>query len=439
MEHGFTKFQPQTWYEGLEYAGNTSINPFFYGTYLAETKPGEPVTRTKKQAFQADAVGVVHQLVPSHFEKMHTFRLEWQPGKGGRLDWFTKGYKKHNENGTYYETGDGMGKDWVPVFSIKDEVLNKTMGSQIPIEPTYLIMNTAVSSTWGFPYDVPDWCTKCYDCDDPTCSCAFYPGFCQVLRKGDVSMKIDSIRVYQSRDPTAHVGGNHSVGCDPPEYPTKEWIKGHEYRYMRNPPFSYDDLHPLRSVQRGGGECKVDNDCGASIQHVNLTQTYETSLEGGTDGPISADDSARTHSDKHHRRAASLQSEGMGRCVAASSMPAMLSMVANRPARVCLCNPGYTGPHCHAQAHFDDNPSAEAVKNERSPFLHFVEFQFPPVLLALVCVIITAVLVLLVQNVKEKKREITETPKVMSRPKFVANNSTTAGENHSLIITGTSV
>jgi len=440
LEHGFTKFQAETWYEGLEYAGNTSINPFFYGTYLAATKPGEPVTRTKKQAFQADAVGVVHQLVPSHFKKMHTIRLEWQPGPGGRLDWYTKGYKKHNENGTYYETGDGEGKDWVPVFSLKDEVLNKTMGSQIPIEPTYLIMNTAVSSTWGFPYDVPDWCTKCYDCDDPTCSCAFHAGFCQVMRQGDVSMKIDSIRVYQSRDPSAHVGANHTVGCDPPEYPTREWIMGHEYRYMRNPPFSYDDTHPLRNVQRGGGACKVDNDCGAHIRHENLTETYKASLEGAPDGPISVDAST-TQSDNKHRRTKDADKEseapaGMGRCMDSSAVPAMFSMGSGRSARVCVCNPGYTGPHCHAQAYFDNNPSAEKEKSNRSPFRHVAIFDFPPILLILICVIISAFLVAMVQNVHRNKEEISWLESTL-RTKVLINNG--AGENQRLIITENSL
>ena len=400
------------------------------------------MTRTKKQAFQADAIGVVHQLVPSHFQSMHTIRLEWQPGPGGRLDWYTKGYKRHNENGTYYETGDGEGKDWVPVFSIKDAVLNKTMGSQIPIEPTYLIMNTAVSSTWGFPYDVPEWCNKCYDCDDPTCACAFYPGFCPVMRKGDVAMKIDSIRVYQSRDPSAHVGANHTVGCDPPEYPTSEWIRGHEYRYMRNPPFVNEDIHPLRAVQNGGGECKIDDDCGASIHHVNLTEAYEASLQGGTDGSISVDstthETTTSSSSSGSRKTESRKLIGMGRCVAASSMPPMISKASNRPARVCICNPGYTGPHCHAQDHFGTEPSAESLKLARNPFLHYADFDFPPLLLILICTMITVLLIILMQNVQSKNQSLKETS-MLSRPKFVASNSGYAGERQALIITGTSV
>ena len=36
---------------GLEVKGNTSINPFFYSTYLGETATEEDVTRTKHKVF----------------------------------------------------------------------------------------------------------------------------------------------------------------------------------------------------------------------------------------------------------------------------------------------------------------------------------------------------------------------------------------------------
>lgn len=171
-----TGYVPEVWYDGLEMYGNTSINPYFYGTYLGETSKGEPVQRNKNQAFQADAVGSMHQVTDSHFRKMHSFRMEWQPGDGGRLDWFTKAYKA---NGTMDDSveGDGNGEEWVKVYTLKDESLKNLTGAKIPIEPTYLILNTAISSTWGFPYQVPDWCPKCYDCNDPKCACSFNPGF----------------------------------------------------------------------------------------------------------------------------------------------------------------------------------------------------------------------------------------------------------------------
>lgn len=361
-ESGHTQYLANTWYEHLEMHGNTSINPFFYGTYLGKTKPGEPVTRTESESFQADAVGVAHQLTAAHFKKLHTFRIEWQPGPGGRIDWYSRA---HRINSTLTIEGDGLGQDWLHIYGIKDRSLKELMGSQIPIEPSYLIFNTAVSSTWGFPFDVPETCKKCYDCDDPKCQCAFSPGFCQMMRETDVAMYIDSVRVYQSRDPSAHVGANHTVGCDPIEYPTKEWIKGHRYQYMRNAPFSFDDKGiPLKKVQTGGGRCKTDDDCGANISTANLTEVDDVD--------------SRRHLESETK---SEPVEGRGKCVSKAEFSSPLFSVSPGATKVCKCNPGYTGPNCLAQKHVDDSDSAYKEKMKKSIFNEVPRFYMAPSLI----------------------------------------------------------
>jgi len=390
--------------------GNTSINPFFYGTYLAETKPNEPVTRTKEQAFQADAVGVVHQITPDHFKKPHTFRLEWQPGPGGRLDWFTKGYRV---NATSMMVGDGKGAEWIHAFSLKEKMLSDLTGSQIPIEPSYLIMNTAVSSTWGFPYDTPDWCPNCYDCNDPTCACSFYPGFCPML-ENRVSMYIDSIRVYQTSNHSVHVGEPHTLGCDPPDYPTKEWIDGHTYRYMRNPPFSYQDKKPLRPVQRGGGACDSDSDCGAHVHNPNLTGIYEESVTTG-------------------RRIESSGNSSKGRGVCTLGLKkGMFSTVV--PGYVCSCRKGFTGPHCLALDHHDHFPSAHEIRSRESPFRRIEQFEIPTFFLAAVVLMIAMFFSFMVARVLEEKR--TRAPKSETE-KWKRPVLESAADN--TIITGTSI
>ena len=409
--NGHTAFLADTWYDGLELHGNTSINPFFYGTYLAETKPNEPVTREKKQAFQADAVGVVHQLTPDHFVRPHTFRLEWQPGQGGRLDWYVQSYRYNATDGI---EGNGKGKDWILAYSLKDESLQNLMGSQIPIEPTALLFNTAVSSTWGFPYDTPEWCSKCFDCDDPKCACAFYPGFCQMLRSGKTAMFIDHIRVYQSRDPDAHVGANHTLGCDPPEYPTKEWIVGHSYRYMRNPPFSYEDTHPLRKVQRGGGACTTDADCGGHIQSPNLTAVYEAN--GGNE-------TANDRLLEEHT-----PSEGRGKCVGGLSSGMFFSKATGQ---VCSCNLGYTGPQCLAIDHVDEAPSAREIRGGKSPFTRMHSFEAPGFMLGAVIGLFILLMTLLVTRVREEKRA--------RAPKFLVNGNEAHHEDRAPLVAGTSL
>lgn len=378
--------------------GNTSINPFFYGTFLGETKPGEPVTRTKKQAFQADAVGVAHQLTGSHFNRTHTFRVEWQPGPGGRIDWYAKG---HRINETFVMEGDGLGNDWAHVYSIKDEVLKKTMGSQIPIEPTYLIFNTAVSSTWGFPYVVPDSCQKCFDCDDPKCACAFAKGFCKMLREDDVAMYIDAVRVYQTQNHSAHVGHNHTLGCDPPAYPTRGWIQGHEFKYMRNAPFSYDDKHPIKKVQKGGGSCQSDNHCGGHLVETNYTWLFEMGGDGDNTTTAMADDDTSSP-------------VGHGKCVDSREFGGLF-WDHQRPPQVCQCWPGYTGPHCLSQDHIDDTESAYKNLMGQNIFARIPEFQASPFMVFCLVALFVQALVVSWYVTTKRKRALEQTKAALKK------------------------
>lgn len=214
------------WYENLTFGESTSINPFFYGTFLAATKKEEPIGRSKDESYQCDAVGAMVQLTKSHFTKQHTFRLEWQPGKNGYLHWYMDGKFRYGV--------EQSGLDF--------------MGTQIPNEPSYLIMNTAVSTSWGFP-NAPTGCDPDYDCKDPEKRCGFFPGFCKNL---PAEMKIDHIRVFQNKeDPIM------TVSCDPKEYPTKRYIAANDYLYSL-----ITEPRSLKKVKTGGGGCAYDGDCG---------------------------------------------------------------------------------------------------------------------------------------------------------------------------------
>ena len=379
--------------------GNTSINPFFYGTYLAETKPNEPVTRTPKQAFQADAVGVAHQLTPKHFQKPFTFRLEWQPGRGGRLDWFLRD-RSSDHNTTI---ADGSNDGFVHILALKDESLKDLMGSQIPIEPMGIIFNVAVSSTWGFPYDTPEWCTKCFDCDDPKCDCSFYPGFCQMIRSNNTAMYIDFVRVYQTSNPDVHVGANHTLGCDPPAYPTKEWIHGHSYRYMRNPPFSYEDKHPIRPVQRGGGPCVTDSDCGGDVHSINNTALFEQ--QGG----------ATSDMDKNLDKAEKKTNvTGRGQCV--QHLQNGMFSITTEIGMVCSCNDGFTGPFCLSLDHIDESPSAYKIRTNVSLFRRMPYFVMTNVMSAFAIFLLLLLWVLLLVRIRYQKLERLKSKVLMQEP-----------------------
>jgi beta-glucan synthesis-associated protein KRE6 len=203
---------------------HSDLNPFFYGTTL--------VHQPKMFSYQADALSANTQLNHSHYQTQHAYRLEWEPpeanGTGGYLKWFT---------------------DEEYVFGIFGKSLELTQ-TEIPSEPMYFIINTAVSSHWGFPQPCPEGCgCSCYECGNPDCACGLPEGYCNNF---PASFEIDYVRVYQAKNESKHF-----LGCDPPHRPTDLWIKGHADRYMEP-----NQRHPLEEIQRGSGVCTKPTDCG---------------------------------------------------------------------------------------------------------------------------------------------------------------------------------
>lgn len=215
------------WYSNLTYGPDTSINPFFYGTYLAATKTQEPVFRTAEESYQCDAISSMMTIDKSYFETMHTFRFEWQPGDDGYVHWYV----------------DGKLRFGVEAAGLREQE------SKIPNEPSYVIFNTAISTSWGFPS--PPWgCTE-YDCKKVDGRCGFSSGFCQTL---PAKFLIDHVRIYQNKDDP-----RQTIGCNPRDYPTKAWIKGHEFRYT-----AADTAKSLKDIKSGGGKCATSSDCGTN-------------------------------------------------------------------------------------------------------------------------------------------------------------------------------
>ena len=134
-------------------------------------------------------------------------------------------------------------------FGIEAEGLHKE-SSNIPNEPSYLILNTAISTTWGFP-EAPKDCHD-YDCKVDEKRCGFPEGFCEML---PAHYLIDHVRVYQNK-----YDKSMTVGCNPREFPTKRFIQAHEYRYMK-----LTDKVSLQPLVTGGEDCKSDGYCGEGV------------------------------------------------------------------------------------------------------------------------------------------------------------------------------
>lgn len=264
---------PDQWYKGLEGGPNTSLNILFYGTYNSFRSDVKPA----QQDYWSDAISFNRQLTESHFNSTHVYRLEWDvpdEKSDGYLHWFIDGELVVSMNGT------GIKK--------------AGLGTEISTEPSYIIMNTAISSQWGFPAECPANCPcKTYDCNSAEWSktCGFSEGFCNMVKKKP-EYKINWVRVFQDKDnPT------QKVGCSTPERPTRKFIKAHQDVYKQ----SQDEV-PLKNIQRGRGDCNpratgaIPATCGGSER---------------------------------------------GRCISGNE---------------CECKPGWTGPHCLAHDGSDPIP-----------------------------------------------------------------------------------
>ena len=217
------------WYTDLEYGNttNSDLNPFFYGVTL--------VHKPRDYTYQSDALSANMPLNDTHYEDTHLYRIEWEPpaanGTGGYIRWYT---------------------DDDFVFGVSGQSLS-FMGTEIPSEPMYLIMNTAVSSHWGFKEPCPNGCAcECFQCGNRDCECGLPDGYCDNF---PAIFDIDYVRVYQAVNEPRHI-----LGCSPPSRPTDLFIKGHAKRYMDE-----DQKQPLKPVMKGGGSCTDHFMCGGKL------------------------------------------------------------------------------------------------------------------------------------------------------------------------------
>lgn len=71
----------KNWYhDGLEYGDNSSVNIYFYGTVLKNEND-------ESKSYQTDAISANRELLPTHFDEFHKYRIEWKTGDQGYIRW----------------------------------------------------------------------------------------------------------------------------------------------------------------------------------------------------------------------------------------------------------------------------------------------------------------------------------------------------------------
>ncbi|KAB5595123.1 Glycoside hydrolase family 16 protein [Ceratobasidium theobromae] len=152
---------------------NTTANFKIYNSTIAK------LNDYKGGAYQQSTSGLVitnQECYSAGGGCFSVYGFEYKPGYDGYITWVNDG----KPSWSIY--GAGMGPD---------TRVELTGGRPVPVEPMYMIINLGISPNFG----AIDWDNL------------IFPSY----------MLVDWIRVYQPKDA-------HNIGCDPPEYPTREYI-----------------------------------------------------------------------------------------------------------------------------------------------------------------------------------------------------------------------
>uniref|UniRef100_K3X0I5 GH16 domain-containing protein n=1 Tax=Globisporangium ultimum (strain ATCC 200006 / CBS 805.95 / DAOM BR144) TaxID=431595 RepID=K3X0I5_GLOUD len=189
--------------------------------------------------YQMDAISANWPIHMAGYLDYLVYQMEWVTGKNGYVRWMLDGHP------LFEITANAFSK--VPQDAAKSNP------EKIMIEePMYLILNVALSSSWGAkPPHVDSKCRG--DGKDAEAN--------RICNDLPMYMKIDYIRLYQDQGSDLDEDNLMQIGCDPASHPTREWILGHidEYQDIDNPAVDV----------AGRAFCKVDADC--TVDRVKTT------------------------------------------------------------------------------------------------------------------------------------------------------------------------
>lgn len=246
-------------------------------------------------------------------------------------------------------------------------------GSEISTEPSYILLNTAVSPQWGFPLDRPKTCIgKAFDCnskDALTQSC-FSTGFCQMMSEKDPEYKVDYVRVYQN--PTIE---EQKVGCSTPERPTRRYIQAHEELYKTEHDVSTKPMPFRSSMYKDHVLILILSVCCCCCCYVILYQKH----------PLKPIPSGHGVCNPRIGEVGNDSCGGVERGVCTED-------------QVCECKEGWTGPNCLAAVGYDD------IVWDEPDTLQDVGFVPPSLLPSYFLISLAVLLVILCLSMQMRKR-----------------------------------
>lgn len=205
-------------------------------TYWKCSNPRNESTTPKSNAmssfnYQMDAISTNWPVHVGAYMDFVTYQVEWVTGKNGYVRW-------NIEGSPIFE---------VPAKTITDVPQNVNNSNPLKImveEPLYVIINVALSSSWGATPPNPGKECRGNGTDKVVNAiCDAFPLY----------LKMDYVRLYQDLGDDLDADNLMSIGCDPKTHPTKEWIEGHLDEYE-------DDDNPHKEVA-GKAFCTTNDDC----------------------------------------------------------------------------------------------------------------------------------------------------------------------------------
>lgn len=212
------------------------------------------------QPFTREVLAAMTTLDVDAFNTPKTYGLEWKAGPGGFVRWYHEGH-------LVYEIVETMLSKPRHITRDGGNAWGTLPRRALPEEPMYILLNVDISPDWGWPNHYPGSSEcgpvcdcSCVSCQNPLCRhCvdpqgrnlwAWYDDFCEQI-ENETAYRVDYVRAYQPREAV-------QVGCDPPEYPTAQFIADQPERYT-----AFGSEVPLLGVAPGWGPCTTNAECGS--------------------------------------------------------------------------------------------------------------------------------------------------------------------------------